>query len=244
MPDRPGVLHAHLDLRIGIVSERIELFMRTLYRTVWIASLLAILGMSVWFATQPLALPVLAPMISYVSEDKSLSFPCPGNWKPHESSSRAVATRVAFDPNVNTHFAVDTSLAGSLMGDIAKSNNAALSALPGMPPEVTDKLKSPLETLHQASLQGMAHNKTRFPDFLQGKTQPTQIGGVEAFRTEFTYTRGGVWGRTKMTGIYVTALTKEREVRVLATCTQELQKTLQPLFDEMLVGMRLGQTEG
>lgn len=218
--------------------------MRTLYRSVWIASLLAILGMSFWFLTQPSALPLLAPMTSYVSEDKSLSLPYPGNWKPHESASHAVASRVAFDPNANTHFAVDTSLTGSLMGDIVKSSNAALSSLPGMPAEVADKLKSPLEILHEASLHAMAKSKTRYPDFESGKTQPTHLGDVEALSTEFTFTRGGVWGSTKMTGISVTALTKDREVRVLATCTQDLQKALKPVFDQMIAGMRLNQAGG
>lgn len=218
--------------------------MRALYRSVWIASLLAILGMSVWFLTQPPALPILAPLTSYVSEDKSIAVPYPGNWKPRESASHAVAMQIAFDPNANTHFAVDTSLGGSLMGDIAKSSNASLSSIPGMPAEVTDKLKSPLQMLHEASLHGMAKNKTRFPDFESGTTQSTHLGDVEALTTDFTYTRGGVWGSTKMTGTYVTALGKDREVRVLATCTQDLQKSLKPVFDQMIAGMRLNQAGG
>ena len=160
--------------------------MRALYRIVWIVSLLAILGMSFWFVMQPPALPVIGPMTAYVSDDKSLALQYPGNWKPREAASHAVASRVAFDPNVNTHFAIDASLAGSLMGDIAKSNTSMLSSMPGMPAGFADKQKSPLEMLHAASLHAMAKNKNRYPDFEPGATQPTQVGGAEALATDFT----------------------------------------------------------
>ena len=215
--------------------------MRPLYRTVWIASLLAILGMSCLFLMQPPAMPVVAPMVVYVSDDKSLSLQYPSNWKLHDYSSHAVAGRVAFDPNANTHFGVDTSMAGSLMGDIAKSNNDMLSSLPGMPAAAAAKMKSPLEMLHEASLHAMAKNKRRFSDFLPGATQPMQVGGSEALATEFTFRQGAVWGKKEMTGTYVTILTKEREVMLTATCSQDHAKTLKPVFDRMIASLRFGQ---
>lgn len=203
--------------------------------------------MSFWFVMQPPALPVIAPLVAYTTEDKSLALQYPGNWKPRSVSSMAVAARVAFDPNANTHFAIDTSLAGSLMGDIAKSNNDSLSQLQGMagiPPGAVEKQKSPLETLHEASLHGMAKSKTRYAEFEQGATQPTRVGGVEALATDFTYRVGGVWGKREMVGTYVTALTKDREVTVTATTSKTLQKTMKPLFDRMIASINLGQTGG
>ncbi|MCW3053780.1 MAG: hypothetical protein JWN14_2950 [Chthonomonadales bacterium] len=221
--------------------------MRALYRTVWIVSLLAIVGMSCWFLTKPPSLPVVAPMVAYVSEDKSLAFQYPGNWKPQTASSQAVSARVAFDPNSNTHFAVDTNLAGSLMGDIAKSGDAGLSALqgmPGMPAGAADKQKSPLEMLHEASLHAMAKNKTRYPDFEASASLPIQVGGVEALSTDFAFKEGGVWGKRDMIGTYVTILTKEREVSVKATTSKALQKTMKPIFEQMINSIHLEQTGG
>ena len=218
--------------------------MRVLYRVVWIVSLLAILGMSCLFAMQPPSLPTIAPMTAYVSDDKSLALPYPGNWKPRESSAQAVSFHVAFDPNPYTHFAVDMDLAGSLMGDIARSNTSMLASIPGMPAGAVEAQKSPLELLHEASLHGMAKNKKRFAEFARGATQPTQIGGIDALATEFTFKQGAAWSRKEMTGTYVTLLTKDREVRVIATCSQELQKTLKPVFDQMIAGMHLGQPGG
>jgi hypothetical protein len=221
--------------------------MRALYRTVWIVSLLAILGMSFWFLTQPPALPVIAPMVAYVSDDKSLSVQHPGNWKPHALSSMAISARVAFDPNSNTHFAIDTSLAGSLMGDIAKAGNDSLSQLQGMagmPAGSADKQKSPLETLHEASLHALAKNKTRYPEFAPGATQPIQIGGVEALSTDFTYQQGGLLGKREMVGTYVTILTKDREVTVTATSSKAQKKTMKPIFDQMIASINLGQAGG
>ncbi len=221
--------------------------MRALYRIVWIVSLVAILGMSVAFLMEPPRLPTLAPMTAYVSDDKSLALQYPGNWKPHAASSHAVVARVAFDPNANTHFSIDTSLAGSLIGDMAKANNDQLGALQGMtglPAGSIEKQKSPLEIVHAASLHAMTKNKTRFPEFEQGATQPTQVGGVEALTTDFTYKLGGLWGRREMVGTYVTLLTKEREVSVTATTSKELQKTMKPLFDTMIASITLGQNGG
>jgi hypothetical protein len=221
--------------------------MRALYRIVWVVSLLAILGMSFAFFLQPPSLPTIAPMVAYLSEDKSLSLQYPGNWKPRAASSMAVTDRVAFDPNANTHFAIDTSLAGSLMGDIAKAENTSLSALegmPGMPGGTTQKLKSPLESLHEAALHAMTKKQSRYPEFEPGPTKPTQVGGVEALVTAFTYKQGGGWGKREMTGTYVTALTKDREIMVTATCSKELEKTMKPLFDQMIASIHLGQTGG
>jgi len=221
--------------------------MRALYRTVWIVSLLAIVGMSCWFLMKPPSLPVIAPMVAYVSEDKSLAFQYPGNWKPQPTSSQAVSARVAFDPNSTTHVEVDTSLAGSLMGDIAKSGDASLSALqgmPGMPAGVADKQKSPLELLHEAALHGMAKNKTRYPDFEAGASLPIQVGGVPALSTDFRFKEGGVWGKRDMVGTYVTILTKEREVSVKATTSKALQKTMKPVFEQMIDSIHLEQTGG
>ena len=218
--------------------------MRGLYRAVWIASLLAILAMSVVFALQPSSPPVVAPMTAYISEDRSLSLQYPGNWKPHSFSSHAVAAQVAFDPNATTHFAVETSLAGSLIGDVAKADGAMLSALPGLPAGVADKQKSPLEMLHGIALHTMAKNKRRYPDFTQGATQPMQIGGIEALATEFTFKEGAFWSKKEMTGTYFTILAKDREVRVTAFCTQDRSKTMQPVFDQMIASMRFGEGGG
>ncbi len=218
--------------------------MRVLSRIVWIVSLLAILGMTFLFITQPPSMPKLDPMTAYVSADKSLALQYPGNWKPHEASSHAVAGSLFFDPNANTHFAVDTSLAGSLMGDVVKSSNASLGSLPGMPPEVADKLKSPLETMHESSLKTMAKSKTRYSEFEQGATQKIRVGDQEALSTDFTFKRGAVWGKKEMFGTYVTVLAPDREVRVTATCSKELQQTMKPIFEQMIASMRLGPTGG
>lgn len=243
--------------------------MRGLYRMVWVAALLSIIGMSCWFLTAPKAAPVVAPLVSYVSSDKSLSLQHPGDWKPHYTSSQAVSNRIFFDPDSVTHFAIDTSLMGSLIGDMLRpsgsmnmggsgegggeqpsggeSSNAALSALQGMPGVSVPgggKQKSPLEVMHEAELRAMEKNRSRYPDFAQGATQRTQIDGQEALATEFTFKQGDLWGKQEMVGTYITVLQKDREVDVTATCSKESQKTLKPVFDRMIASIRIGQIGG
>ena len=67
---------------------------RVAYRLLWIPSALVIIGMTIVFATQPLALPIPAPMKRYTTGDKSFRIQHPGNWKAHERSSHAIETEV------------------------------------------------------------------------------------------------------------------------------------------------------
>lgn len=250
--------------------------MRVLYRLVWISALLSIIGMSCWFLSAPKAAVVVAPLVGYVSDDKSLSLLHPSDWKPHSSSSQAISSRVYFEPDSATHFTVDTSLVGSLFGDMLRptsnanpgaggdssggeanggdtsgggSSNAALSALQGMPgmPGAGGgggKQKSPLETIHDASLHAMAKSRSHYPDFEQGETRKMQIDGQEALATEFTFKQGDIMGRQEMVGTYITVLQKDREVDITATCSKDSQKNLKPVFDQMITSVRLGQAGG
>src|SRR5438067_289984 len=121
---------------------------RAFYRVVWILSALAIAGMTAVFASQPYALPIPGPTKTYTSGDKSLRLDHPGNWKVREFSSHGIETELRVEPARSAKFVVTADLQGSLMADIVKSGNNALSSLTGMGGEAGAQPKSPLETLH------------------------------------------------------------------------------------------------
>ncbi len=219
--------------------------MRILYRVVWIGSLLSILAMTFLFLKQPLALSTLAPMKAYAAADKSLTFQYPGNWKPQEAASQGIASQVSFDPNATTHFAVISDLVGSLMGDVAKSAPPLpVEGMPGLPAGLTEKQKSPLETLHEMDVKLMGKNKTRYPEFEAGATQPSKVSGMDALVTDFTFKKGNVWGAKEMVGMRVTVLAPDRQITILGTCAKENEKAMMATFDQIIGSMHFGPTGG
>lgn len=217
---------------------------RTLYRLLWIPSLLAIVGMTFVFATQPLALPIPAPMKRYTTGDKSLRIEHPGNWPAHATSSHGLETEVEFKPGQNARMTVSADLTGSLTADLMKSTDASLSSLPGMEGPVTDRKKTPLEQLHDLQAAQLEKEKAEYPGFQDGEMKKVQVAGKEALITDFTCEAPGLLGSRPMVGRRVTLLSGDHHVAVVYVCLKEMRNIVLPVFDKMLSTLEVDPQTG
>src|SRR2546427_8194328 len=125
--------------------------MTTLYRTIWIPSALAILGMTLLFAAQPGAAPFPEAMKRYTAFDRSIRIDHPGNWKARVRSAHGIETEVEFKPAHNAFMTIDVNLQGSLMVDMLKSVDSQNSRIASMIPggeALNSRRLSPLAHLH------------------------------------------------------------------------------------------------
>ena len=220
---------------------------RTIYRLLWIPSALAIAGMTVAFATQPMALPVLQPLKPYTTSDRSLRLLRPGNWKAHERSSHGVATVVEFDPIRNARMVVTMDLQGSLAADIMKATDSQTAQLAGMIPGGAALLadrKSPLERLHAAQGALMKRDKLSYPSFEDGATVKAEIAGKEALVTTCSWNAPGLFGSRPVVGRRATLLSGDHQVSVVYSCLKEMEPVVLPIFKQMMRSMEIDAQGG
>ena len=217
---------------------------RLLYRIVWIPSALACVGMGYVFLRQPKPFPKPTALTLYVSGDKSVALKHPGNWKASSGSDHGVARGIAFAPGDNVTFIVVSDLAGSLMADVMKSSDTQAETLAGMMPGGAGAAnlppqKSPLEKLHIMFGKSMQKNEKRYPEFEETGYQPTQLAGVPALVSDFTFKSDGPDG--EIVGKRYTALTLEARITVLYYCPKSKQKELSGIFTKMTRSVRAGE---
>ena len=216
--------------------------MRTVYRLIWIPSALAILGLTAYFGTQPIAIPTPAPMKRYTTGDRSVRIQHPGNWKAHERSSHGIETVLEFVPARNVRMSVTVDLQGSLVVDVLKSADTETSRIAGMIPggeALNTHQQSPLVHLHAADGTHMKNDPVEFPGLEDGATTEARIAGKEALITTCTWTSPGIFGSQPMVGRRVTVLSGDHHVSAIYGCPKEMQKSLLPVFDTMMSSMEL-----
>lgn len=214
---------------------------RTLYRILWIPSAVILVLLTALFSRQTTAMPTVAPMQTYTTDDKSFTLSYPGNWKPHPFGANAVLSGVRFTPSDSVKVLVTADLTGSLFADMQKANNDTASSLPGFGPEQAAKQKPPLETVHKMQRVEM---KGKFEGYKEGKTEQAQIANSEALVTDFTGKTGGMFGSAEIVGRRATILAGDRRITFVASCPQEMQAELMPVFEEMLESLQIGQGGG
>jgi hypothetical protein len=213
----------------------------TIYRILWIPSAVILVLMTALFSHQTSAMPTVAPMQTYTTDDKSFALRHPGNWKPHPFGANAVLSGVRFTPSDNVKVLVTADLTGSLFADMQKANNDTASALPSFGPEQAAKQKSPLETVHKMQRVEM---KGKFEGYKEGKTEQAQIANNEGLVTAFTGKTGGMFSSAKIVGRRATILAGDRRITFVASCLKEMQPELMPVFEEMLESLQIGQGGG
>lgn len=216
---------------------------RAFYRLVWILSALAIVGMSVYFPLQPEAAATVGPMVSYTTEDKTLSFVCPDNWKPNETTQNGTDTAVVFVPRSQVRFVIHATLKDALLSDVGQSGNAGLGSLPGLP--ATGTSKDPVETIHALQKDRMERDTDSYPAFADGSTRKIRIAGVEGLETPFTYQkRGDFFQKETESGKRISALVAGRGLSVVETYPPALEKEVQPVFDKILASLNVKDSGG
>jgi len=211
--------------------------MQNVYRWIWIPSALAILGMTLLFASQPAAIPVPGVMKHYTASDRSISIDHPSNWKPHLRSLHAVETEIDFRPARNVFMDINVNLQGSLMVDMLKSvdtENARIASMAPGSEAVTPHELSPNAHVHGAQAAHLKNLVTEFPGFEDEETAKTQIGGREALATSCRWTSPGLFGSRPMAGRRVTLLSGDHQVSIVYGCPKEMEKAILPVFDQML----------
>ncbi len=214
---------------------------RVLSRIVWVPSLIAILVMTFLFARHPQAIAEPSQMVSFTTDDKTITVDHPSNWRAHSNSQHDVMTEVWFLPANNSELHVSTDFAGSLMGDIARSSNNMmdnLGSMLGNGQQIEVKKKSPLEQLHE-SYAGVMEKE--FDDYQEGTTEKTTVSGMEALATSFTFKKPSIWGSREMVGKRFTALPNDRRVKITYYCQKDMQGKLEPTFQKMLATLRITQ---
>jgi hypothetical protein len=216
---------------------------RALYRALWIPSAIILVGLTVAFAKQPEAFTApAAEAKTFTTDDKTITVRYPGNWKPRQTSMNAVLTQVEFEPSRNVRCVITTDLAGSLMGDLSKSNSGlsdSLNSLPGMENRPLPKQKTPLETVHEMQGQ-MLEKDYRDKKYAEGATRPGKVAGYDALITDFTFEEAGLFESRKMIGTRVSALSGERRITVVATCPKEAQILIMPAFEAIIESLQTG----
>ncbi len=214
------------------------------YRAVWVPSLIAIIAMVVIFARAPLAIPAPAEMVTYSTDDKTIVFKHPANWKPHSMSMHAVQTEAWIEPARNVNFHINSDLQGSIMADFARAGNnmasnfGSITGTGGSESSAEEKRKSPLEQLHDMKGEKMSKN---FPDYQEGITTKLTIGGLEAIETDFTYTRSTMFGKREMSGARFTALHSDRGIGLVYNFPKELQGQVEPVFKRIVKSLEFHQ---
>lgn len=128
---------------------------------------------------------------------------------------------------------IGVSLSDSLMGDIATSSENMLGGVFGN--DGFEDNSAP-EAIHEISkdkvLEGKGYSNFKEGD---GKEINTHLG--RAWRTEFTARKNFT---RSVRGYRVTILALDYSVNIFVDCNVRDWKTMQPVFNEMLEGMRRG----
>ncbi len=216
---------------------------RIFYRLVWIPSLAAILVMTVLFARHSGAYSATGPLVSYTSADKSITLLHPSNWKPISTGSQGIRADLTFLADIRTKFEIATDLQGSLQADMLRSSNTSMSQLsdvlrsqPNAPQIPTPTTKSPIETLHEGTLQ---RDRMVSAGLETGMTSKRQISGEEALETTFTIPGNALFGGPALEGKIITLLLSDRRVTIRYQYVVDNRTTLQPIFEKMLDSLQI-----
>jgi hypothetical protein len=161
---------------------------------------------------------------TYDAKDGSFLIEYPAGWEVTSGGSLGYAW--AKFTSGSAQVTVDTNLVGSLMADIAKSH-IAIVTMEGR------QDAPPVEKVHESEKSDFAQES--------GATEQTpaivttRLG--ESCKSEFTGT--GALGDT-FHGYRVTALSRDKRIRIICQCSEAQWQSLQPAFDKMIVSVAIG----
>ena len=134
---------------------------------------------------------------------------------------------------------VKSSLAGSLMGDMADSGNSMMMGgdTTGMDEEFLEDLSAEAQ-VHQMGQEAMAD---QFGDeYSEGDAEKITPSLGEGRMSEFTGTVG--FGQ-EVSGIRATVLARDKSVSVLCYCSTSNYEALKPAFQQVIDSLKLGEEE-
>jgi hypothetical protein len=161
---------------------------------------------------------------TYDSKDGSFLIECPAGWEVKGGGNRGSAW--AKFTSGSAEVTVDTDLAGSLMGDIAKSQLPILSIEGG-------ENAPTIEKVHESDREAFDQEWGA----KEGKPVAVATRLGDSRKSEFT--GAGMLGGT-FHGYRVTALSRDKRIRVICRCSEAEWQSLQPAFDKMIASVAMG----
>jgi hypothetical protein len=163
---------------------------------------------------------------TFKSADGSFKIEYPAQWSAEGGGGKGGVAWAKFTSG-NSEIKVETNVAGSLMGDIAKSTGSLLGGEAAEDP-------APVALVHEQEKAGFEEDA----GVQEQKAAPVKTGIPEARKAEFTgnKTFGG-----SIHGYRVTALSTQRRIRVVCQCPEAEWTSLKPAFDKIIETLSFGK---
>lgn len=180
---------------------------RGLYRGLLIVGVLAILGLTIVFATEKKDSAPITAWETYRPESGDYSVSYPKGWKIQERDSHGVSKSVQFTPGGDIYLKVQTSDSASVMMDIMKTIHTPEKALKSFHEEL---VKSFMEDIDPGATP---------------KTTQMKVGGSDAFGSTLKlHSWNGLMGRS-MEAMLVSTMNGNDYVALMYICpTAEREK--------------------
>jgi hypothetical protein len=196
--------------------------MKICKRYYWFGLMLALCGCS-----SPASVP--QSYKPYNCKDGTFSIQYPDKWEAQGGGKGTYAW--AKFTSGNAEILVNTSVASSLIGDIASAGTMA-SGMDG----ASDPSREPVAKVHEMEREGFEEDegvKEKPPVVIQTKMN-------DGRKSEFTGSKtfGGA-----IHGYRTTVLGHDYRLRVVCTCSQAQWKVLQPAFDKVIESLAPGRPE-
>lgn len=160
---------------------------------------------------------------THKAADKSFQIDYPAEWKAEGGGTKLAWASFT---SGNAKIDVETGLTGSLIGDIAQSQNTILGVDPTKQTEGGPDL-APARAAHD-------FEKPAFIDqtgFTEQDPVPVKTGFGDSRKSEFT--GSGSFGGS-IRGYRATALGRDKRVRIVCQCPEAEWETLKPVFDKVI----------
>jgi hypothetical protein len=179
--------------------------------------------------------PAPTSFVKYSAADKSFACQAPAEWQSAGMASHGVAGGALFKKGP-AKIDITADLAGSLMGDVATSQNAAAAGLAEVAPGLAAALsKPPVEKVHEADKARMA---AKYKEYEEGQMKPFRSAAGEARYSEWT--ANGGFGKGKLHGYRVTILGSERRIAIICEAPEGSWQNLKPAFEKVIGSMSPG----
>ncbi len=193
---------------------------------------IVIAGLIWWHRyTHPAIVPAPLGFATYNAPDGGFQVAQPLGWSNDASSSMATDSGARFKQGA-CKIIVSSDLSGSLMADIAQSQNTQqqnIASEAGLPAPTT--ALPPVEKLHEAGKQDMT---AAYPGYLEQPMQTFQCAAGPARVSEFTSDTGGSAPIDHLHGYRATILSNQRRITVVEVCPEQNWSILSSSFQHVL----------
>jgi hypothetical protein len=170
------------------------------------------------------SVPAPTAFVAYSSPDGRFACDYPKGWEVSGGGKADLPYSSTRFTAGNAEIRVDTDLAGSLFGDIAKAGGAGFGG----------DAEAPVAKIHP---MGIRHMKDEFgANYQEREAKSFQSKGLGEGRKAIFIADGSFGGKTY--GYRATLLTGDRRVTVLTFCPATNWQALKPAFDKVILSLR------